>query len=454
MRDSRVDAVVAEVREGVVPDQGEQATLERVVEDLLDRARTAVAELPVEADVVHVGSTARGTWTRGDRDIDVFVRFPPDLPRDRLEEFGLQVGHHVLPEGYEAFAEHPYVTGDYRGFGVDLVPCYRVEDATANRSAVDRTPFHDRYLGSHLNDRLRGDVRVCKAFLKGIGVYGSNLRTEGFSGYLTELLVLAFDGFQPLVEAAADWHPPVRLDPGGTDGDEGFDHPLVVVDPTDPDRNVAAVLSADNLARFQHYARDLLDDPRPELFAVTEPEPLTASAVRAHVERRASTPVAIRFATPSIVDDQLYPQLRKSLTGITGELDRRGFEVLRATHFSGEAETALFVECAVADLPAVERHKGPPVQVRDHATEFYEQYVDDPDVYGPYIDAGRYVVERERGFSSVRALLESDQLFNVSLGPDIADALRNGYEVAVGDDVAGLADPFGVELAQYFDPRP
>ncbi|OYR83860.1 tRNA CCA-pyrophosphorylase, partial [Halorubrum sp. E3] len=181
----------------------------------MDRTREAIADLPVEADVVQVGSTARGTWVAGDRDIDLFVRFDEDLDRAELEEYGLDVGHAVLPDGHEEFAEHPYVKGSYEGFDVDLVPCHDVERAAKLVSAVDRTPFHDAYLSARLDDDLAGDVVLAKAFLKGIGAYGSDLRTEGFSGYLTELLVLELGGFVPLVESARSWHPPVEFDPEG-----------------------------------------------------------------------------------------------------------------------------------------------------------------------------------------------------------------------------------------------
>ncbi|NIS30872.1 MAG: tRNA CCA-pyrophosphorylase, partial [Actinobacteria bacterium] len=54
----------------------------------------------------------------------------------------------------------------------------------------DRTPFHAAYVEGRLNDELAAEVRVLKQLLEGIGVYGSDLKTRGFSGYLTELLVL------------------------------------------------------------------------------------------------------------------------------------------------------------------------------------------------------------------------------------------------------------------------
>ncbi|QLH84580.1 CCA tRNA nucleotidyltransferase [Halosimplex pelagicum] len=454
------DAVVERVRERVTPDDEERERLDRVVDDLRERARDAVADLPVDADVIQVGSTARDTWLAGDRDVDLFVSFPTEIDRADLESYGLKVGHSVLPDGHEEFAEHPYVKGTYEGFDVDLVPCYAVADATAIRSAVDRTPFHTEYLAERIDADLASEVRVAKRFLTGIGVYGSDLRTRGFSGYLTELLVHEYGGFRQFVEAAAEWHPPVKLDPEGH-GRETFDDPLVVIDPTDPERNVAAVCSPEAVARLQHYARDLLADPRPALFVPDDPEAVDADAVVAAFERRGTAPVAVRFDAPDIVDDQLYPQLDRSLEGLVGELDRRGFDVLRSAAWADET-VVLFAELEVAERPAVERHEGPPVHVRDHAEGFYDAYADEaaaPDdgtagTYGPFLDGDRYVVERPREFRTAVGLLESDAVFDVALGARVETAMDEGYAVLAGDEVGALADEFGVELARYLDPRP
>jgi tRNA nucleotidyltransferase (CCA-adding enzyme) len=461
------DAVVAAVRAEVDPDADERAALEAVVERVVARAEDAVADLPVDADVLQVGSTARGTWIAGDRDVDVFVRFPPDLPREDLQRYGLEVGKAVLPEGREEYAEHPYVKGDFEGYTVDLVPCYRVESATDIASSVDRTPFHTEYLRERLTPDLAGEVRAFKQFLKGVGAYGSDLRTRGFSGYLTELLVLEYGGFRETLEAAADWHPPVKLDPDDhgqaretaepSRNDEAgraglaFDDPLIVIDPTDPERNVAAVVSESNVARLQHYARAVLDDPREDCFWPDDPDPLSRDEVAAHLDRRDTRPLAVRFDAPDLVEDQLYPQLRRSRDGLVRGLEDAGFAVLRAEAWADET-AVLFAELSVADLPAVERHEGPPVHVEGHARGFYEKYAD-TDAYGPFVEDGRYVVERERAVTSAEAFAR-DRIFDVALGAHVETALEDGYEVLAGDAVADLADEFGEALARYFDPRP
>jgi len=458
MTDDRFEEVADAVLRRVEPDAEERERLAWVVDTLLERTDQALADLPVDAEPLLVGSTARDTWIAGDRDVDVFVRFATDISREDLERFGLDVGHAVLPEGHEEYAEHPYVTGDLDDFGVDLVPCYAVDDAADIRSAVDRTPFHSAYLEERITPDLAAEIRVFKQLLKGAGVYGSDLRTRGFSGYLTELLVLEFGSARETLEAVADWHPPVRLDPEGH-GTAEFDDPLVVIDPTDPARNVAAVLSAANLARLQHHARAVLAEPSEGAFFPQPPEPLSTGAVREHVARRGTTPMALVFDAPDVVEDDLYPQLRRSLAGIGDELDRRGFDVSRRASWAGDVDdpdsrAVLFFDLAVPELPAVERHEGPPVHVREHAEEFYAAYADDPDVYGPYVDGDRYVVERPREFTSAADLLGGDAVFDVRLGVDVAESLRTGYEVLVGEEVADLADGFGVELADYFDPRP
>ena len=452
------EAVAAAVLERVEPDDEERERLDAVVETLLDRTWEAVADLPVEAEPIHVGSTARDTWIAGDRDVDVFVRFPTDVRREDLEAYGLAVGHEVLPDGHEEYAEHPYVRGELSGFDVDLVPCYDVDAASEIRSAVDRTPFHSAYLAGRITPALAAEIRVFKQFLKGVSVYGSDLRTRGFSGYLTELLVLEHGGARETLSAVGDWHPPVRLDPEGH-GTRSFDDPLVVIDPTDSGRNVAAVLSAENLARLQHHARAVLAEPTVDAFFPGAAQPIATEAVSEHLARRDTTPIALVFDAPDAVEDDLYPQLRRSLAGVGDELDRRGFDTFRRATWAGDlddpdARAVLFFELSVAERPAVERHDGPPVHVREHATEFYAAYADDPAVYGPFVDGDRYVVEREREFTSAADLLASEAIHDVRLGAGVAEALRDGYEVLVGEEVAALADDFGVELAAYYHPEP
>ena len=59
-----------------------------------------------------VGSIARNTWVRGDRDLDVFMLFDVSLSREQLEEEGLALARNIALEFsksfHEKYAEHPY----------------------------------------------------------------------------------------------------------------------------------------------------------------------------------------------------------------------------------------------------------------------------------------------------------------------------------------------------------
>jgi len=121
----------------------------------------------------------------------------------------------------------------------------------------------------------------------------------------------------------------------------------------------------------------------------------------------------------------------------------------------GAKRAALYAELEVAERPAVTRHEGPPVAVRKHAASFYESYADDvdPETYGPFIDGDRYVVEREREFTTVREYLESDAAGDVALGAQVEREFAE-RDVLVGDAVATLAPAFGVPLREFYEPHP
>lgn len=446
-----LDDVLDTVRKRVTPSSEERDRLERTAESVIERTETAVAEIPVAADVIRVGSSARNTWLRGDRDIDIFVRFAPDLSRSELEQYGLEVGKSVFPDGRLEYAEHPYVRAEYADYAIDLVPCFAIEDATDIRSAVDRTPFHAEYIAERMTESIATEVRLLKRFSEAIGVYGSDLKTEGFSGYLTELLILEYGGFIEVLEAATTWNPPVLVDPEAH-AEATFNDPLVVIDPTDPTRNVAAVVTAETVSRFQHHARTFLRDPTISAFERYTPESLSVATFAEYIADRDTTPVGIRIPIPDMVDDQLYPQLRTSMRGIVSEVESHGFSVLRADAFS--VDTALiYFEVETAVLPAVERHAGPPVYVQDHANAFLDQWTDSP-AYGPFIEGDRYIVERYRDSRSISAIVTRERLDAIKLGRDVRRAMQTDFDLLVGEDVTELLPEYANALATYYEPRP
>ena len=415
--------------------------------DLVNRSGSATGMV--------VGSVARDTWIRGDRDLDIFMLFPPDLPREKLEEEGLTLARNIAESAggtyREKYAEHPYINAIIDGLDIDIVPCYAVPDAAAIRSAVDRTPFHTRYIKDRISS-LIDDVLLLKQFAKNGGIYGSDQMTEGFSGYLCELLVFHYGGFIPLLAAASDWWPGVLID-CSDHRTKTFHEPLVVVDPVDPGRNVSASVSLTRMCEFIELCRGYLERPGEGFFFL--PTPHAESGIKAEmlVEKRKTTIYTLTFPTPPYIEEIVVPQLRKSLEAISALLARHEFIVNRAAYCMKPDRCMLLFELLTDSLPPVSRHFGPPLWARENARQFSEKYIlgmtEGRLFSGPYIENGIYVVELERRYSSAGDLLASPDLLEVGLGRHVRSEIRDSLSVRKGLDC--MDDEFATFITTFLE---
>jgi tRNA nucleotidyltransferase (CCA-adding enzyme) len=398
-----------------------------------------------------VGSIARHTWVRGDRDLDVFMLFDPTLSREELELQGLALARSIAgaftDKFHEKYAEHPYINANIDDVDVDLVPCYKVDSATKIQSAVDRTPFHTRYITDKING-LIDDVLLLKRFTKAGGIYGSDQMTEGFSGYLCELLVLHYGGFTPLLEAAAKWRPHLIIDIEHHAAKE-FDEPLVVIDPVDPRRNVSAAVSLDRMAGFVELARGYLESPSDAFFAHPPDRCILKTELAAVIRQRKTFVYAIVFATPPYIPEVVVPQLKRSLLSVRELLERHGFPVHHA-HYDMQPEQCMFLfELLVEELPSVRRHAGPPLWNAVNADKFREKHLAERTA-GPYIEEGRYEMEVPREYATPKSLLASLEIIqSVSHGKHVRQSLEIGWTLLEGADC--WQQEFAPFIAGFFD---
>lgn len=398
-----------------------------------------------------VGSVARNTWISGDRDIDVFMLFPPEISRESLEEEGIVLARSIASrfggKFVEKYAEHPYINTTISGFDVDLVPCYAVEDSARIQSAVDRTPFHTRYIQSHIHG-LEDDVLLMKQFSKAGGVYGSDLMTEGFAGYLCELLILTYGGFGTLIEACTSWQKGQTIDISGHQGKQ-FDDPLVVIDPVDPNRNVAASVSRAKMGEFIELCRGYAESPGLEYFFPPTKDPIARAEFEQILAERGTGLYSIRFATPKQIPDIVVPQLRRSTAGIAGLLERNGFVINRYSEAMGDDHCYLLFELLVDRLPLLYTRIGPPVDNAVNAKKFRDKYLNQDVFSGPYIaEDGRYAVEIQRKWVDAYGLLTSDDLFTAKLGKHVVRSMKKDCVVRAGADCWN--DEFSDFLSSFF----
>ena len=426
----------------VRPSFAEKERLAEIARDIMTTIDCLAKERGIILEAMLVGSAARDTWLAQDYDLDIFLGVPED--GDLAE--AMDLARLVAPDHEERYAEHPYVHARMDGFEVDLVPCYLVDDASQLKSAVDRTPFHTRYIIDKVAG-LEDDVLLLKQFLKGIGVYGSELKVGGFSGYLTELLVILYRSFPAVLQAASLWRPHTVLNLEGKAG-KMHDEPLIVVDPVDPNRNVAAALTLDKMLQFSAAARSFLSWPRLEFFFPPEHEPLSNEEVLARMDARGTMPVVLEFLAPDVVEDILYPQLRKAEQSIRALLTRNGFLLLRSDVVAYRDRAVMLFEMEVWELSRASSRTGPPVWEAEHMARFLA--APPQPLCGPYIRGGKVVVEVPREYIRARDLL-AGELAGISLGKHLQGAILGGHKIYSGQEILKIEDrEFRIFLAQYF----
>lgn len=447
-----------EVLKKIKPEKEEKEKLSETSEELIKRAREASSELDLSIEPKLVGSAARGTWLSGERDIDLFLLFPENVSRKELEKNGLKIGKSIAEgEGREQYAEHPYINSEINGFDIDIVPCYDIKDPSKLKSAVDRSPHHQEYIKGWLTPERRDQVRLLKKFLKGIEVYGSELETHGFSGYLSELLIAHYSSFSELIQSANGWGEEKILAPGDERDKEDIrklfpDQPLVFIDPVDPGRNVAAAVSKKNYATFIRASQSFMEDPRKKFFFPNEPKTSTKH-LRKLIESRKTSIYMISFEiTFDLVSDIIYPQLQKTKKTLERKLENLDFEVLRSGVWSDEENGIILLELKVPELPRVKRHIGPPLGI--DAEPFIQEHLDSEEKFaGPYINReGRLVFELERKNPRAEEVLRGAIDSPEGFGKHVEKSLqKGGYEITKGQKIVEKAEDMNAQkfLARY-----
>ena len=394
-----LDSVLRKIK----PTQKEEEQVKKFVDELLRVAKTVTG-----LDCVVVGSIGKFTWITGDHDIDVFVMFPRDASRESLEKNGLDFGEkivrHMKGMPKVKYAEHPYTSATIKGYKVDIVPCYRMEKGGHVQSAVDRSPLHLHYVLSHLSPRMHDQVRLLKQFCKGSGVYGSDAKHMGFSGYICELLIMYYQNFENAVKAAASWAAPQIVDViGFTDKTKFPNQPLIIVDPVDLGRNAAAVVSTESFLKFVIACKQFVTEPRASFFVSSEPKPLTPKQTK-YLANRGTRFFCLSFRTPDIIDDVLYPQVRKASKRITNLMRHNEFSVLRSNDFVSGNTVYFIFELEIFSLPPINNQEGPPVFSKHHTAEFLSKYRGKNFVY---VEGNNLVTEVKRSFHNPASMLSA-----------------------------------------------
>ena len=362
-----VSAVIAKALSLCEPTKSEARKLTKVAQEAKRLVEGRVASLDEVVDVVFGGSFAKGTWLRGDADIDIFVKIKPSVSVERFEVLGKSIGHEALKKHKPKlrYSDHPYVEAFVRGIRVNVVPCYNVEQGKW-QSAADRSPFHTEYISSNFDDEKRMQARLLKKFFKGVRIYGAEISTGGFSGYVSEVLVLKYGSFENVLRTAADMQERQVIAVGDYDSDivKGFRSPVIIIDPVDSRRNLGTAISPESVGRFVLAARAFFASPSLQFFREKKKHAKASAKLYPNV-------LVVEFTHKERSPDIIWGQLKRSLNAMAKQLEIADFIVLRSSCVTDEkTSAALAFLLESITLPPYTKRKGPEVFRRKDTASF------------------------------------------------------------------------------------
>ena len=145
------------------------------------------------------------------------------------------------------------------------------------------SPFHTEYIKSRLDYENRNQIlRLLKKFLKSNGIYGAEIATSGFSGYVTEVLILKYNTLELTLQAILNITREkniIAIDKVDEDIIKTFQSHLIILDPIDPRRNLGA--SDIRREHWQVYngSQSILEKPSMSFFVKSNQKKYNATSM-------------------------------------------------------------------------------------------------------------------------------------------------------------------------------
>lgn len=386
--------VLIEVLQRIVPSEDEERQVRELAETLRLEVQKALEDIGVPASVEIEGSVARGTWISKSVDFDIFVLLPPPPTTEYkllLENLIVEIMRRLNMRGQLRYAEHPYLHIWFDSFEADIVPAFKSHPESII-SAVDRTPYHTRYVQSMLNESLRNEIRLFKTFLRGIGVYGAEIKVGGFSGYACELLVIYYGSFLRAIRELSR-NKRIFIDLTRTwslkDALKKFNQPFIIIDPVDRNRNVTSALREETIYKFQLMSKLFLSKPNIGFFFPRPLEVPTNDLLLHEISRRKFCMIVLRKS--SAPPDVYWGQALRVLHKIKNLLDRSEFFPLFLGISEGEQSVIILIETKFHETPTPKKVVGPPIYADTNNILSFIQKYRNKSIAGPWIENSRLV---------------------------------------------------------------
>ena len=320
--------LISKIQKSVVPTKTIEKSKSKIADLAFKLVENEITKYPEVLGLEFGGSYAKGTWLSKDADVDIFVKFKKNTSEEKFEQISKKIGFDALKSyfPYVRYSEHPYVEAKIKDTKINVVPFYDVKLGEW-KSSADRSPFHTKFMGKSLTTKMRDEVRILKTFLKSNGIYGAEIAKQGFSGYVSEVLILNFGSFENTIKSISSIKENQII--GKTT--KKFGTSIVIIDPIDSNRNLAAAISNENVGKFILVSRGFKEKPRLIFFKNKKSE---------ISKKYWNNLLVIKFDFKSRSPDVIWGQIKRATTSLSTQLELGGFNVLRSKAHTDQVKDA------------------------------------------------------------------------------------------------------------------
>jgi tRNA nucleotidyltransferase (CCA-adding enzyme) len=264
--------------------------LEKLINKTTSAIKERIKKLSIEAEVFIGGSLAKKTLLRKkDYDVDLFIRFNQKYSEEEIKKHFKKIfGFFFKIPGERIKITRIHGSRDYfrvklksnKHVLIEVVPVVRVSSPIKARNITDLSYFHVYYVNRKIkhfsNKKITDDIILAKSFCQAQNCYGAESYIRGFSGYAIELLILHYKSFKKFLSGISESNGKLIIDSEGKykDKDDILKtinpsktlSPVILVDPTFRERNVASSLSEETFSRLKFAAKMFLENPSIDFF--------------------------------------------------------------------------------------------------------------------------------------------------------------------------------------------
>lgn len=330
----------------------------------------------IKASCVTGGSVAKGTFLKGDFDVDLFVKFDYSYSSDDLSDMLEKILEKFQPE--KVHGSRDYFQLKYENLNYEIVPVLDVKDPEKAKNVTDMSPLHVDWVKKNLKKGQADEIRLAKKFCKAARVYGAESYIRGFSGHVLDVLIINYGSFLQLLKNSQKWKKKTIIDKekyyrNSQDvlfniNQSKIQGPLIVIDPIQKKRNAASALSSEKFSIFKKKARDFLKKPSKQFF-----EERTIG--KTYLKAKFKEVYVLDLSPKNGKSDVVGSKILKAFRYLKSKLKKRGFEVKKSGWEWNKKQRVLywfvFKDIVLPEKTIVE---GPPVEMDDACRNFKKKY--------------------------------------------------------------------------------